>query len=189
MIRNIEQPFTAAKIRELKAGQSVNLSGRIFTGRDRFHKYLFEGGKCPVDLNDGAIYHCGPVVLRKEGAWVVRAAGPTTSMRHEAYMAKIIEQYHVRIIIGKGGMGEATRKACRKHGCVYLQAVGGAASLLAESVQQVAGVHFLREFGSADAVWDLVVKNMKAVVTMDAHGKSLHNKIRNASRRVLADIL
>ena len=80
-MRNIEYPFTLAKIRELEVGDTVNLSGRIFTGRDRLHKHLFESGKCPVDLKDGAIYHCGPVIVRQEGVWVVRAAGPTTSMR------------------------------------------------------------------------------------------------------------
>lgn len=189
MSKEIEYPFTAAGIRDLKFGQTVSLSGRIFTGRDRLHKHLSEGGKLPVDLKDSAIYHCAPIVQHKEGVWVVRAAGPTTSMRFEPYMAGIIEQHHVRVVIGKGGMGEATRKACIKCGCVYLQAVGGAAALLAESIEQVVGVHFLKEFGAAEALWELVVKNLEAVVTIDARGRSLHKRIKAASKKALKKIL
>ena len=142
-----------------------------------------------MDLTDGAIYHSGPVVIRKEGAWLVRAAGPTTSMRQEPYMARIIEQHHVRVIIGKGGMGESTRRACAKFGCVYLQAVGGAGVVLSETVKQVAGVQFLKEFGDAEAMWELGVKGLKAVVTMDAHGRSLHKKVKITSRRALTRVL
>ena len=189
MARNLEFPFTPAKIRKLKVGQTANVTGRIFTGRDRLHRYLFDGGKSPVDLTNGAIYHSGPVVIRKEGKWIVRAAGPTTSMRQDRYMARIIELQHVRVIIGKGGMGEATRLACAKFGCVYLQAVGGAAVLLAEHVKDVAGVHFLREFGEAEAMWELVVKGLKTVVTMDAHGRSLHKKVKISSKRMLTRML
>jgi fumarate hydratase class I len=185
LMKHLEYPFTASKIRELRAGDKVSLTGRVLTGRDRLHKHLWEGGKCPVDLKDGAIYHCGPVVLRKEGAWVMCAAGPTTSMRDDIYMPGIIEQYRVRIIIGKGGMGDSTMKACMKYGCVYLQVVGGSAALLAENVEKVEGVHFLKEFGAADAMWEIVVKDFKAVVTMDAYGGNLHKKIRARSKRAL----
>jgi len=189
MRRNLDYPFTPAKIRELKAGQTVNLSGRIVTGRDQVHKFLFDGGKCPVDLTNGAIYHSGPAMIRKEGAWAVRAAGPTTSMRQEPYMARIIEERRVRAIIGKGGMGEATRQACAKHGCVYLQAVGGAGVLLADAVKQVTGVHFIKEFGETEAMWELTVKGLKAVVTMDAHGRSIHKKVKLSSKRALTRML
>ncbi|MDD4873153.1 MAG: FumA C-terminus/TtdB family hydratase beta subunit [Kiritimatiellae bacterium] len=189
MIKELEYPFTLAKIRDLNVGQRVTISGRLFTGRDRFHKYLFDGGKCPVDLKDGAIYHAGPVAIRREGVWVIRVAGPTTSMREEPYMSRIIEQHRVRVIIGKGGMGEMTRKACVKYGCVYLQAIGGAAGLLAESIKEVHGVHLLAEFGAAEALWDLTVKGFSAVVTIDASGKSLHRRIERSSKKALEKIL
>lgn len=185
-IRRIEYPFTAEKTLALRLGEITSLSGRIWTGRDRLHRYLFDGGKCPVELRDGAIYHCGPVVLRSDNAWAVRSAGPTTSFRQERYTAKIIESLGVRVIIGKGGMGEATRMACAKHGCVYLQVVGGAAVLQAQSIKEVTGVHFLDEFGPADALWEFIVADFKAVVTMDARGKSLHKRVRTVSKRILA---
>ena len=188
-MKELEYPFTAAKVRELRTGQVVSLSGRVFTGRDRLHKYLFEGGRCPVDLRDGAIYHCGPIVVREEGAWRVSAAGPTTSIRQDPYMAKLIRQQHIRVIIGKGGMGEDTRKACALYGCVYLQAIGGAAALLADAVESVDGVHFMKEFGATDALWELNMKHFQAIVTIDTRGRSLHKRVRTASKKSLRSLL
>ena len=188
MIKELDYPFTLQKVKQLRVDEMVNLSGKVFTGRDRLHAYLFEGGKCPVDLKDGAIYHCGPVMVRKDRMWVVRSAGPTTSIRQEPFMPWIIEHLKVRVIIGKGGMGEATRRACVKQGCVYLQAVGGAAALLASSIEQVGAVHFMKEFGAADAMWELAIKDLKAVVTIDATGRSLHKRIRISSKRALKSI-
>lgn len=185
----LEYPFRERAVRQLEVGQHVRVRGEIFTGRDRFHKHLFEDGKSPVDLADGAIYHCGPLVAGKPGAWDVRAAGPTTSMRQELYMPAIIARHRVRVIIGKGGMGEGTRRACDEHGCVYLQVVGGAAPVLAECVRDVLGVHLLREFGPAEAVWHLAVHEMEAVVAIDTSGRSLTRRIRTSSRRRLRTLI
>ena len=189
MKRTLDYPFTLAKVKELKVGDRVCLSGRVLTGRDRFHKFAFEDGKCPVDLKDGALYHCGPVVIGREGKWVVQAAGPTTSSRQDLYMPRIIERCHLRVIIGKGGMGPDTLRACAKYGCVYLQAVGGAAGVLAQKIAKVNGVYFLEEFGAADAVWDLEVKDFTAVVTMDTRGTSYHRRILNTSKRALRNLM
>jgi fumarate hydratase subunit beta len=188
-MKTLAYPFSEADVRGLKVGDTMSVSGRVFTGRDRLHKYLFEGGACPVDLKDGALYHCGPVVVQREGEWIVKAAGPTTSMREEPFMPRIIADHGVRVIIGKGGMSEGTRRACREHGCVYLHAVGGAAALLAQSVKRVCNVFFRREFGAAEAVWELEVDGLAGLVTMDAHGRSLHKRIGNASRRALKELL
>lgn len=192
MFATLTYPFTRAKVRKLKVGQRVLLSGRIFTGRDRLHKFLAEGGparrsllgkggRTPVSLKNGAIYHCGPVVVREKGQWRVRAAGPTTSIREEPYMAAIIKKYGLTVIIGKGGMGEATRRACRRYGCVYLHAVGGAAQVLADTVKKVNGVHFHDTFGPTEALWELEVVNFPCLVTMDARGRSLHEEIAKQS--------
>ena len=189
MIKRVGYPFAEEKVRGLRVGDTVALSGRVFTGRDRLHHFLSTGGRCPVSLHDGAIFHCGPIVLKEGDGWVVRAAGPTTSIREEPFMARIIEQLGVRVIIGKGGMGEATRVACREHGCVYLQAVGGAAALLATSIERVDGVHYLDAFGPTEAMWELSVRDLTAVVTMDARGHSLHRKIEQATRKTLNQLL
>ena len=152
MPRRLSLPLSVADVRALRAGDEVALTGLLHTGRDRFHKFLGEGNPAPVDLRGGAVFHCGPVVVRDEaaGGWRVVAAGPTTSSREEPYMPGIIAREGLRAVVGKGGMGPATAAACRDFGCVYLQAVGGAAALLARCVRRVAAVHFLDEFGATD---------------------------------------
>jgi tartrate/fumarate subfamily iron-sulfur-dependent hydro-lyase beta chain len=181
-------PFTEQKIRALKVGDEVLISGIVFTGRDAVHKYLHDGGQLPpgVNLRDGIIYHCGPVVLKDEqGNWKVTAAGPTTSIREEPYQGQIIRDFGVRGVIGKGGMGDRTLAACKESGCVYLHAVGGAAQVLAECVKKVRNVYFLEKFGSPEAIWELEVENFPAVVTIDAHSRSLHKDVFAASEAEL----
>jgi len=188
MIR-LEAPFTEEKIRNLKVGDMVEISGVVLTGRDAVHKWLHEGNEPPVSLKDAIIYHCGPVVMKKKGKWVVTAAGPTTSTREEPYQAGIIEKHGLRGVIGKGGMGEKTRQACQKFGCVYFHAVGGAAQVLAESIQEVETVYGLEKFGSPEAIWQLRVKDFPVVVTIDAHGNSLHKDIEAESAKNLAGLM
>ena len=181
-------PFTETSIRKLKVGDEVAITGVVFTGRDAVHKYLHEGGKLPagVNLRDGILYHCGPVVMKDEqGMWRVTAAGPTTSIREEPYQAEIIKRFGIRGVIGKGGMGEKTLAACQEFGSVYLHAIGGAAQVLAECVKRVRAVYFMEEFGAPEAIWELEVENFPAVVTMDSHGNSLHREVLAASRAAL----
>jgi fumarate hydratase subunit beta len=185
----LKAPFTEEKIRSLKVGDMVEISGLVLTGRDAVHKWLHEGNTPPVSLSDQIIYHCGPVVLKKKGKWVVTAAGPTTSSREEPYQASIIERHGLRGVIGKGGMGEKTRQACQRFGCVYFHAVGGAAQVLAECIQEVQGVHLLEKFGSPEAIWELKVDKFPVVVTIDAHGNSLHKEIEAESALHLADAM
>jgi len=186
---SITIPISEETIRSLKVGDAVSITGTLFTGRDAVHKFLHDGGKLPpgVSFQDGIIYHCGPVVIKDEqGRWKVTAAGPTTSIREEPYQGAIIGEFGLRGVIGKGGMGDKTLAACQEHGCVYFHAVGGAAQVLAESIKAVRNVYFLREFGSPEAIWELEIENFPAVVTMDAHGNSLHKEIFAASQAALA---
>ena len=185
----LQAPFTEDKIRSLKVGDMVEITGVVFTGRDAVHKYLHDGGEPPVSFKDGIIYHCGPVVLKKKGKWTVTAAGPTTSIREEPYQAGIIEKYGLRAVIGKGGMGEKTRQACEKFGCVYLHAIGGAAQVLAEAIKEVQDVHLLEKFGSPEAIWELRVENFPVVVTIDAHGNSLHKDVEAQSASKLQELM
>jgi fumarate hydratase class I len=183
----LNTPLKEADVRRLKAGDIVLLSGTVFTGRDEVHKYLHKGGDLPV-LRDGIIYHCGPVVLKEKGAYRVVAAGPTTSIREEPYQADVIHRFGIKAVIGKGGMGAKTSQACREHGCVYLHAIGGAAQIYARCVEGVDNV-FLEQFGSPEAVWQLRVKDFPAVVTMDAHGRSLHQEVADESKGRLQGVL
>jgi fumarate hydratase class I len=184
----LEAPFSEEKIRSLRVGDLVEINGLLYTGRDTVHKYLHDGNEPPVDLTDSMIYHCGPVVVREGETWVVKAAGPTTSIREEPYQHEIIRKFHLRGVIGKGGMGAKTLEACRETGCVYFHAVGGAAQVLAARIVGVRGVH-LMEFGSPEAIWEFEVRDFPVVVTMDSHGASLHRDLSEASGARLREIL
>ncbi len=185
----LEAPFTEEKMRALKVGDQVEITGLVFTGRDAFHKYLHDGGKPPVDLKNSIVYHCGPVVVKEGGKWVVKAAGPTTSIREEPYQGPLMEQYGIRGVIGKGGMGPKTLEYCRKVGGVYFHAVGGAAQVLAERVIAVEGVHLAEKFGSPEAVWEFRVDRFPVVVTMDSHGVSLHEQVQAVSEANLRKLM
>jgi fumarate hydratase class I len=183
----LQTPLTEAQVRGLKAGDMVLLSGTVFTGRDEVHKYLYKGGDLPA-LRDGIIYHCGPVVVEEGSTYRVMAAGPTTSIREEPYQADVIKRYGIKAVIGKGGMGAKTLQACKEHGCVYLHAIGGAAQVYARCVESVPSVA-LKQFGSPEAVWELRIKDFPAVVTMDAHGRSLHQEVSDVSKGHLQEVL
>ena len=198
-------PLTPEAIRSLHVGDSVRLRGVMLTGRDAAHKWLVETfirqtrEPSPEDgavaaairplLAGGAIYHCGPVVAgleSKEYRFV--AAGPTTSTREEPYQAEVMRHFGVRAVVGKGGMGARTLAACQDVPGVYLHAIGGAATLIAQTVQRVLGVYKL-EFGVPEALWAIEVKDFPAVVTMDSHGQSLHVDVEARSREALKRLM
>lgn len=178
-------PITEEQIRELKVGDVVKISGRMYTGRDAIHKHLTEND-APVDLNGQIIYHCGPVVLQNDaGEYEIKAAGPTTSIREEPYQGDIMKKFGIRAVIGKGGMGPKTLAALQEHGGVYLNAIGGAAQYYADCIKAVEGVDLL-QFGIPEAMWHLRVEDFTAVVTMDSHGNSLHADVDQTSLEKLA---
>jgi fumarate hydratase subunit beta len=184
MIR-LDFPLSEEKCRKLKVGDEVELYGMVVTARDAAHKFMIE--KTPdfirPYINEGAIYHCGPVMKKTGKKWTAVAAGPTTSIREEPYEASVMKEYSVRAIIGKGGMGKATSKACKELGAVYLHAVGGAAVSIADSIKNVKDVLMLEELGVPEAFWLFEVEGFKAVVTMDSKGRSLHDKVLRASKK------
>jgi fumarate hydratase, class I len=180
-------PITEKQVRALKVGDVVLLSGEMFTGRDNVHAYLMKNAP-PVDLNGAALYHCGPVMLKQGDGWVAKAAGPTTSIREEPYQADVIRRYGVRAVIGKGGMGAKTLAAMQDFGAVYLNGIGGAAQYYARAIKKVQGVHLLEQFGVPEAMWHLEVENFAAIVTMDAHGNSLHAEVEQRTGEELGKL-
>ncbi len=182
----VEPPLDEATVRRLKVGDVVLVRGEMFTGRDAVHAHLMKHAP-PVDMRGSVLYHCGPVMLQQDGRWIVKAAGPTTSIREEPYQADILRRYGVRAVIGKGGMGARTLAAMKECGAVYLNAIGGAAQFYARTVEEVLGVH-LMEFGIPEAMWHIRVKDFAAIVTMDAAGNSLHADIESQSGAALAEL-
>ena len=203
MATKLNVPIPEEQIRALKVGDQVLLSGVIFTGRDAAHKYMIDNfvkGPCPdsekefyevlkKELAGSVIYHCGPVVRKRDdGKYEFVAAGPTTSIREEPYQADVIGHFGVRAVIGKGGMRDKTLKGCQEHGAVYLHAIGGAAPLIADSCKEVVEVYKL-DFGVPEAFWKIRVEDFPCVVTMDSHGNSLHDKVRSESEQKLRQLL
>jgi fumarate hydratase subunit beta len=198
-------PISDENIRQLKVGDTVTLTGNIITGRDTAHKWMIEtfikkvrepqGDDLEVYdalktlLDGGAIYHCGPVVAGLDsGDYRFVAAGPTTSTREEPYQGDVMHHFNAKAVIGKGGMGQKTLLACQEVPCVYLHAIGGAASLIAQSVQNVLGVHKL-DFGVPEAMWVIEALDFPAVVTMDSHGISLHEQVKEHSKEAFTQLL
>lgn len=204
-MQQISIPISDESIRSLKVGDPVLLSGTMVTGRDAAHKWMVEsfikGTRTPTEddqqvyqkikplLDGGVIYHCGPVVSGLDNQdYKFVAAGPTTSTREEPYQGDVMRHFNIKGVIGKGGMGAKTLAACQEVPGVYFHAVGGAASLIAQSVLEVPVVYKL-EFGVPEAMWVIRVKDFPAVVTMDARGSSLHAEIENQSRSALEELL
>lgn len=181
MPKLITLPVSAEDVRALRVGDEVLIRGRILTAREAGHRWLAAHDEPTVRAwAEGAlVYHCGPVVARDAatGAWRFVAAGPSTSMREEPFEAEVLARYGLRGAIGKGGMGPRTLEALRAHGAVYLHVAGGLAVSLARHVKRVLGVHLLDELGVTEAIWHVEVEDLPAVVTMDAHGASLHARV------------
>jgi len=198
-------PLSDEDVRSLQVGDSIALTGTMLTGRDAVHKWMIDTfirrTREPVGddlqvyeaikplLDGGAIYHCGPVVAGLDtGEYRFTAAGPTTSIREEPYQGEVMAHFNIKGVIGKGGMGPRTLAACREVPGLYLHAIGGAATLIAQSVQRVAGVYKL-EFGVPEAMWVIEVQQFPVVVTMDAHGSSLHAGVEAESQHILQSLL
>jgi len=184
-------PISEETARSLKVGDEILLSGTIVTARDAAHKLMIEERPDFIreHLKDGVIYHCGPVVKKEGDEYSFVAAGPTTSSREEPYQAAVCEEYSVRAVIGKGGMGPLTAAGLQKVGAVYLHAVGGAGSLIGKMVKKVHTVYKLEEFGTPEAFWVCEVEDFPCVVTMDSHGGSLHKDIAEQSQAVANEIM
>jgi fumarate hydratase subunit beta len=199
-------PISDAEIEQLHVGDQVFLTGVMVTGRDAAHTYIIDNfvktaGQPPESeaalyeklkklLKGSAIYHCGPVVRQDDaGQWHFVAAGPTTSIREEPYQADVMAHFDLKAVIGKGGMGPKTLQGCMDHTYVYLHAVGGAATLIADSVKEVLDVYKKDEFGVPEAFWVIRVQEFPSVVTMDTHGQSIHAQVEASSQERLAALL
>ncbi|MCX7982136.1 MAG: FumA C-terminus/TtdB family hydratase beta subunit [Syntrophales bacterium] len=195
-MKKVTLPTDEKSVKSLEVGDYVLLSGLIITARDRAHKWMYENfvnqEKIPTAedvmvyerlktlLADGAIYHCGPIIKENQSGWEIISAGPTTSEREEPYEAAIMRHFRVRVVLGKGGMGENTRKACQEVPAVYLHAVGGAAVVAAKRVKRVVEV-LKPEFGMPESIWVLEIQDFPCVVTMDAWGFNLHEEVLRRS--------
>ncbi|MHA1596178.1 MAG: FumA C-terminus/TtdB family hydratase beta subunit [Candidatus Asgardarchaeia archaeon] len=190
----VKTPISCEEIREMEIGETFYISGTIFTARDmahkRFKEFIDRGRRVPFNLDGGVIYHCGPVVRRlKSEGWEVIAAGPTTSMRMESYEWLAIKNLGVKVVVGKGGMGERTRNACKKYCAVYATYPGGAALKAAKCIKEVESVYW-SDLGSVEAVWKFKVEKFgPLVVVIDSNGNDLIENVRRKSEMRVRELL
>ncbi len=194
-IYRLRTPLSDEIIEKLRVGDIVYVSGIMITARDEAHKKILEtierGEELPIDLKGLVLYHCGPVARKRpDGTWEIVAAGPTTSMRMESVEAEFIEKTGVKMIVGKGGMGDRTAEAMKKFKAVYAVFTGGAGALAAEAIKKVKDVYWLEELGIPEAVWVFEVENFgPLVVTIDTTGRNYYQERKKEIMKRAEDIV
>lgn len=176
-------PISEEDIRKLRVNDIVYISGTIFTARDEAHERAlnwFESNKpLPIQPTGLAVFHCGPIVRKEGEGWELVAAGPTTSTRMEMFEDKFLEAFHVRVVIGKGGMGARTAAAMKKVGAIYGAFTGGAAVLAAKTVRKIKDVAWL-DLGMPEALWIMEVERFgPLIVAIDAMGENLFERVKD----------
>ena len=182
----LSTPFTEEDIRDLHAGDAIYVDGDIVTGRDDVHiRVVKEGVRLPVDLSGRVLMHAGPIISGSaETGYEIVSIGPTTSMRMEKLEHDFIEKTGVRLIIGKGGMGERTAGACREFGAVHCVLPAGNAVVGAACVEEISGVEWM-DLGMAEALWKIRVKGLgPLIVPIDSSGRNIFaEKKKEIARR------
>lgn len=188
---DLELPLTAERARELKLGQVVTLSGRLFTGRSRFHIRAVKNDLYPPLDYDAVncFFHVGPVMAREGDAWRPVSMEPTSSIRFERYGADVVRKFQLKVLIGKTTMGPATAAALREVGGVFLSKIGLCGNQLAAQVKQVVGVHFLEELGKTEATWVMDVDKFGPFfIAIDARGNSYFEQLAHETDGRLPDV-
>ena len=172
MEHKLSTPVSKDAVLSLSAGDTVVLSGTIYTMRDKAVKHILENGAPKgVELEGAVIYHCGPIISKKD----VVSAGPTTSSRMNENTVKLLSKHGISLIVGKGGMNSAVLDAM-KGKCAYLSATGGCGASLAAKLRLKRV--FLEELGMAEALWVLEAKEFgPMIVTMDSKGTSMYSDV------------
>jgi len=181
-VYKFKTPISEEEIRKLRVNDVLYVSGMMFTARDQAHKraleYFKQGKPLPLSLEGLAVFHCGPIVKKKEERWTIVAAGPTTSTRMEIFEDEFIKNFKVRVVIGKGGMGKRTTEAMAKYGAVYGAFTGGAAILAAKAIKNVRTVEWL-DLGMPEAMWILEVEEFGPLaIAIDSHGNNLFEDVK-----------
>lgn len=173
MDKRITTPLTEEKVKELKAGDSVLISGIIYTARDAAHKRLVElldkGEKLPIDVENSIIYYVGPTPAKP--GQPIGSAGPTTSYRMDSYAPRLLE-IGLKGMIGKGLRSKEVIESMKKNKAVYFAAIGGAAALMGKSIKSAEIVAY-EDLGS-EAIRKLEVEDLPVVVVIDSEGNNLY---------------
>lgn len=167
-------PIQKSDLEGIKPGDVIYLTGYITTTRDMGHRRVVEEGQTlPVDIKDGAILHAGPIIRTiSDNEFEVVSIGPTTSMRMEKFEYEFVKKTGVRLIVGKGGMGSDTARACKDFGALHCVFPAGNAVLAATEVEKVESANW-RELGMCETLWTFKVKEFgPLIVSIDAEGNN-----------------
>ena len=193
----LSTPIQDEDLEKLSIGDIFYLNGYLITSRDDVHLRLIRHKMAlPVDLERKAIFHAGPIMKEREnekGKYDVISIGPTTSMRMEMYQKEFIKETGVKLIVGKGGMGEKTTEGCRDYKAVHAVFPGGCAVLAATCVEEVESVEWM-DLGMPEAMWVMRVKEFgPLIVSIDTKGGNLfeNNKkgFKKKKEAVLPDLI
>ena len=188
-------PISAEDLSNIKIGDVIYLTGHIVTCRDVPHRRVVEEGReLPLDIKGGAILHAGPIIRKTgEKSFEMVSVGPTTSMRMEKFEREFIAKTGVRLIVGKGGMGEGTMSSCKEFGAIHCVFPAGCAVVAATQVEEIESADWT-ELGMPETLWKCRVKEFgPLIVSIDAHGNNLfeQNKVKFNEKKdeALAEIL
>lgn len=188
-------PIAPEDLADIKIGDVIYLTGHIVTCRDVPHRRVVqEGRELPLDIRGGAILHAGPIIRKTgEKSFEMVSVGPTTSMRMEKFEREFIAKTGVRLIVGKGGMGEGTMSGCKEFGAIHCVFPAGCAVVAATQVEQIESADWT-ELGMPETLWKCRVKEFgPLIVSIDAHGNNLfeQNKVKFNEKKdaALAEIL
>lgn len=186
MKKVLKTPIKDEDVESLRIGDIVYLDGVLVTCRDTGHKRRVLSGiipECP--LKGGAIFHAGPIVKKDGDKWQMISIGPTTSMRMEKFEKEFLEMTGVKLVIGKGGMGEKTVRGMVENKAVHAVFPGGCAVIAADEVEEITNVEWL-DLGMPEAFWVMKVKNFgPLIISIDTEGNNLfeNNKKIFAEKR------
>ncbi|WP_333886904.1 Fe-S-containing hydro-lyase [Clostridium sp.] len=188
MEKNIVCPLTEEKVKDLKMGDSVLISGTIYTARDAAHKRLAklieEGSKLPIDIKDSVIYYAGPTPA-KPGS-IIGSVGPTTSYRMDSFTPMLLDK-GLRGMIGKGLRSKEVVESIKKNKGIYFAAIGGVAATIAKCIKKVEIVAY--EDLDSEAIRKLEVENFPVIVVIDSEGNNLYEMgQKNYLKSVISEI-
>lgn len=191
---HLSGPLTDGDVEKLKIGDTVYISGECFTCRSRLQKYIFdEKNVLPFSTEDrNILIHNGPIVIKEDGKWKLVSFMPTSSIRFEKWGAKSVDEWNLKMIIGKTTMGSETAKMMKEKKCVHVSPRSVSPNLWIDSIE-VQDVHLFDELGSIEAAWFFKVNELGPfIVDIDTNGNNFFNKldqkITDNKNRALSDL-
>ncbi len=191
IIKHLQLPLSEDEARSLKMGDMVTVSGKVFTGRSRFHIRAIEDDILPpIDFSQiNTFFHVGPVMRLKDDGWELVSIEPTSSIRFERYGADVVRKLKLRTLIGKTTMGPATTEALGEVGGVYLTKIGICGNQLGAQVKEVEEVYFLDELGKTEATWVFEVEKFGPFfVGIDSHGNNYFEELSKDVEKHMPEI-